>query len=142
MCDYLHTFVSEKKMNDYTPQLLHDYMRGNLSAAAQLETLLPQHSDGSELLVACRPDDYSASAIARAVEDCDARVLALSVTSMRTAEGYPVVMLRTDTRNATALERSLGRYGYTTVHTDSHLTPEQEQQARERIEELLRHLEI
>ena len=54
-------------MSELTQRLLSDYIAGNLSASDKLEALLPQHADGCELLVACRPEDFSASAIARAL---------------------------------------------------------------------------
>ena len=38
--------------------------------------------DASHMLVACRRDDYSASCMARAVEDADAHVLNLNVTAL------------------------------------------------------------
>lgn len=129
-------------MSENTQQLLSRYVSGDLTAAEQLQTLLPPGGDGCELLVACRPDDYSASAIARAVEDCDARLLALTVTAMRTADGYPVVLVRADTRNGAAIERSLARYGFTTVSTSSKLTPEQQSRAIARISELLHYIEM
>lgn len=129
-------------MSETTQELLKQYLSGNLSAEQQLETLLPRSIEGSELLVACRPDEYSASAIARAVEDCDARLVSLSVTAMRTANDYPVVLVRTDSRNSQSVERSLTRYGFTTVHADSTLTPEQQSQAIARINELIHYLDM
>ena len=129
-------------MSELTQRLLSDYLAGNLSASDKLEALLPQHADGCELLVACRPEDFSASAIARAVEDCDARLLALTETAMRTPDDHPVVLVRADTRNADAIARSLARYGYQTVDTSARLTPEQQSEAMARINELLHYLDL
>ena len=50
-------------------------------AEATLERLFPQMEESSTLVVTCRRGDYSASRIARAVEDADAHLLNLNVTS-------------------------------------------------------------
>ena len=49
--------------------------------ASTLERLFPPVRESSMLMVACRRGDYSASRIARAVEDCDAHLLNLNVTA-------------------------------------------------------------
>lgn len=100
------------------------YMSGSMPTHERLEATLPPHPDSCELLVACPPGNYSASALAKAVEDCDAQLLALSVTGMRDADGHPVVMLRANTRAADGIARSLARYGYEVVHSAGDLTPE------------------
>lgn len=61
--------------------------------------------------------NYSASAIARAVEDCNAHLLNLNVTADGAIpSGYDagevVVDLRVDMRHAMGVIRSLERYGY------------------------------
>lgn len=117
-------------------------MAAELPASEEAEALLPRRSDSCELLVACLPDAYSASAMARAVEDCNAQLLALSVTSMRDAAGRPVVMLRVNTRNAASIERSLARYGYETIFSRGDLSEGEQTEARARINELLRYLEM
>ena len=74
---------------------LQKYIAGSLSHREKAETLTPPlPQEASELLLSCPPADYSASSIARAVEDCDAQLLALSVTGMRDPEGLPVIALR------------------------------------------------
>ena len=50
------------------------------------EYLYPPVADSSRLLVGCSREDYSASRIAHAVEDCDAHLLNLNVTSFNS--GY------------------------------------------------------
>lgn len=117
-------------------------MASELPPADEAEALLPRRSDSCELLVACPPDAYSASAMARAVEDCDAQLLALSVTSMRDVAGRPVVMLRVNTRNSASIERSLARYGYETIFSRGDLSEGEQTEARARINELLRYLEM
>ncbi|MDE5720756.1 MAG: hypothetical protein K2I34_08375 [Paramuribaculum sp.] len=73
-------------------------------------------SAGSDLSVVCRRDDYSASRIARACEDVDAQLLALSVGQCGEApDGTMHVDLHIDRADATAAARSLERYGYRVV---------------------------
>ena len=68
------------------------------------EVFFPQNADSSRILVACRPSDYSASALARAVEDADANRLA--------------VALRIGHRSPLAAIRSLERYGFEVIDYD------------------------
>lgn len=121
--------------------LLH-YMSGTMPLPERLEAAMPPHPDSCELLVACPPGDYSASAMAKAVEDCDVQLLALSVTGMRDAEGRPVVMLRANTRRPDGIARSLARYGYDVIHTAGALSPEARGEAVARVNELLHYLEL
>lgn len=118
------------------------YMAGNMAHLERLEASLPPHPDSCELLVTCRPTDYSASALAKAVEDCDTQLLALSVTGMRDDRGNLVVMLRANTPDADAVGRSLARYGYEVVHTVGNLSPAARAEAVARVNELLHYLEI
>ncbi len=117
-------------------------MAGQLSRLERLETLLPPADDAAELLVAVPPGQYSASAIARAVEDCDTRLLALSITPMRDSRGWPVVMLRVDAASGPAVGRSLERYGYETVHTLFPGDDLDRRRAMDRANELLRYLSV
>ncbi len=83
----------------------------NLSAAE----LFAPAAEASLLLVACRRADYSASRMARAVEDADAHLLNLNVTALPADDFMPdsvVVALRVGRRDATPVVRSLERYGY------------------------------
>lgn len=84
---------------------------------ADMSVLFPPTPDESRLLVGCRRDDYSASLIARAVEDCDAHVLNLNVTGLKPVrEGNDLVVdLRVNHRNTLAISRSLTRYGYDVI---------------------------
>lgn len=121
---------------------MHNYIAGNLTADERMEALAPRLDDSSELLLSCRPDDYSASAIARAVEDCNAQLLGLAVTGMRTDEGLPVIALRVNVRDTSSVERSLLRYGYITFHETSRGESEARRRARQRAAEVLKILEI
>ena len=53
---------------------LQKYIDGALSQTEKAAVLNPQVEDSSELLFSCHPADYAASTVARAVEDCDARL--------------------------------------------------------------------
>lgn len=87
-------------------------------------------SDWSRLLIGCNRDQYAASLVARAVEDCDAHLLNLNVTSAGALTGdagsddyvaaayskFPVqVELRVNHRNPECVCRSLQRYGFTVL---------------------------
>lgn len=122
--------------------MLTRYTSGELTEAERLQALLPDGAESCELLVACPPGDYSASVLAKAVEDCDARLLALTVTAMRDSTGKPVVMLRADTRNPEGIERSLARYGYEVLNTRGKLTAAEQAEAIARVNELLHYLEM
>lgn len=122
---------------------LRKYLAGNLSSHEKAEVLAPPlPSEASELLMSCRPDDYSASAIARAVEDCDAQLLALSVTGMRDDSGLPVIALRVNVRDASGVARSLRRYGYDPFFVGSAPDSAMRRRAQERAAELIHYLEL
>ncbi|MDE5745659.1 MAG: hypothetical protein K2H84_08415, partial [Paramuribaculum sp.] len=82
--------------------------------------------------------------IARAVEDVDAHLLNLNVTSEVTPHGEVIVDLRVSHRNMTAVARSLERYGYEVErieeYTDTHT--EGEEVTASRIAELMAHLNV
>jgi len=83
-----------------------------------IERLFPAVEDSSRLTIACRRHDYSAVAIARAVEDCDAHLLNLNVTSDSSAgDDTVIVELRVSHRDAMACARSLERYGFRVIDT-------------------------
>lgn len=86
------------------------------SPAARLDRLFPSIEESSTLLLACRRGDYSASRIARAVEDCDAHLLNLNVTSdSEDLDNRIVAELRVSHRNPESVSRSLERYGYEVI---------------------------
>lgn len=91
----------------------------------QNDYLFPAAAEWCRIVVGCHREDYSASRIAHAVEDCNAHLLNLNVTSgspgpSRTDDSadqetsmYPVTVdLRIDLRDYRAVCRSLERYGY------------------------------
>lgn len=103
--------------------------------------LFPQVDESTELTITCRPSQYSASAIAHAVEDADAHLLNLNVTAGTAPDCPTTVQLRVNHSRGESVARSLQRYGYETVemtgdpgmfHTD----------LAERVSSLLHYLEI
>lgn len=105
-----------------------------------LGRLFPANSEASRLVIKCPRHHYLASQLARAVEDCDANVLNLNVTSDTTPDSELLVELRVDRRDAHAVARNIERYGYDViechdVHEDSDSRPTA-------IDELIRYLDI
>lgn len=111
----------------------------NKSTAPEIiERLFPGNEDTSELTIECGRDDYSASAIARAVEDCNAHLLNLNVTSDHPSKaGSVVVDLRVSHRNSGAVARSLERYGFLVTAVDEQHDDPLEARARQHALELL-----
>ena len=116
--------------------------------------LFPSVAESSRLLVGCRRQDYSASRIAKAVEDCNAHLLNLNVTSFGEKGDYsaidadessdakfPVIFdIRVNHRSASSISRSLERYGYTVLGTSSADDPD-DTTAR-RIQDILHYPEL
>lgn len=104
--------------------------------------LFPPQEEECSLTVCCIPGQFSASAIARAVEDCDAHLINLNVTSDHTPDGELVVELRINHRNGEAVARSLERYGYRVTALSGALDGGAHTVTRERIGALLHYLDI
>lgn len=104
----------------------------------------PLIDDWTIVAAQCRPADYSASAVARAVEDCDAHVLNLNVVDMGDADTPRVVFeLRANRRDATPIVRSLERYGFEVLRTEgSDDGAADSDTARNRFDNLIRYLQI
>lgn len=111
------------------------------SAAARLDRLFPPVEESSTILLACRRGDFSASRIARAVEDCDAHLINLNVTTdgESYADNRIVAELRVTHRNPESVSRSLERYGYEVISADG-IAPADESLIRDRYDELMRYL--
>ena len=119
--------------------ILSKFISGTLDAEDRLQAVLPVSDEVTELLVAVNPGDYAASAIAKAVEDCDVQLLALAVTAMYAPDGRPVALLRI----GAAVGRSLARYGYEVIHARPSQDESPEfQRAVDRANELLHLLEL
>ncbi len=99
-------------------------------------------ADASRLLAACIPADYSASRIARAVEDADAQLVNLNVTSDGAALDNRVVFeLRVTHRSPMAVARSLERYGYEVMDMEGD-DPDDDAAMSERVAAVLRMLDL
>lgn len=109
----------------------------------QLDELYPLQEGSTHLLVGCRRDEYSASRIARAVEDCDAHLLNLNV--MLDSDGMydMLVDLRVNRVNVESIARSLARYGFEVIDFTGDLdTADNDSTLRRRVEELMRYLNV
>lgn len=94
-------------------------LRRNSEMRQPLMHLMPPQPEASVLTVACRPDDFSASILARAVEDSNAHLINLNVTDRRLDDGRITVELRTNHLNHDSTARSLERYGYEVIEASS-----------------------
>ncbi len=105
--------------------------------------LFPPLPDESRLLVECPHGQYSASIITRAIEDCDAQVMNLNVTSLgyEDGEAATIVDVRVNRRNTDSICRSLARYGYEVIDTTVASDADNER-LRLRAAEILRYLEM
>ncbi len=111
------------------------------SALRAMSDLFPQLNEYTELTITCPPSRYSASAIARAVEDADAHLLNLNVVGGTEPDSQATVMLRVNHSRGESVARSLARYGYDTVEMTSTPGPFNRDVA-ERVNALLHYLEI
>ena len=113
-----------------------------LPGELSIDRLFPQLEESSRLLVSCIPADYSASRIARAVEDADAHLLNLNVTTDgEKLDNRLVAELRVSHRSPMAVARSLERYGYEVVDVD-HSALNDDSMATDRLNELLHYLDL
>lgn len=80
------------------------------SMLTALGRMIAPRDDSSVVTVECASSDYSASILARAVEDADVHLVDL--LSVPAPDGKVEVMLRVRAGDATAAAHSLERYGY------------------------------
>ncbi len=120
-----------------------DFNKLGLESSHHPARLFPDFEDSAELSVRCFRNDYSASRIARAVEDCNANLLNLNITSEASPIGEIIVDLRISHRNIDAVARSLERYGYSVDYTPECLPDaDDDDTTARRIGELLAHLNV
>lgn len=104
-------------------------------------SLFPQLDEYTELTVICPSGEYSASAIAHAVEDADAHLLNLNVVAGTEPNSPTTVMLRVNHSRGESVARSLARYGYDTLEMSG--TPGLlNADMMERVNSLLHYLEV
>ncbi len=106
-----------------------------------LATLYPPVAESSRLLIGCQRSDFSASAIARAVEDCDAHLLNLNVTDIEDDRAPVVIDIRTNHRDPLRIARSLQRYGYDVLDIDAPALLDDDTM-RSRIDQLMLYLDM
>lgn len=122
---------SDMPVLDIIPRLL-DSERHELAVMEEGETMgvidetsllegigrmIAARDDCSVISVECEPQDYSASAIAHAIEDSDAHLVDLLTAPGE--NGKMLVTLRVRHSDPTAAVRSLERYGYRVVEAHS-----------------------
>lgn len=106
----------------------------------QIEFFFPDVPESCRLLVGIGREDFVASRLARAVEDADARLLNMNITSIGDEDNSRVVALRIDHRNPERVARSLERYGYSIVGVDKEAIPDET--LRRRYDELMHLLNV
>ena len=87
-----------------------------------LSVLLPHSDEYSELMVRTDTRSYSASALARAVEDTEASLI--SMLAYPAGDGDINVYLRINRADPSHAVRSLERYGYFVAYAQAELTAE------------------
>lgn len=97
-----------------------------------------------ELTITFPRHHFLASEIARAIEDCNANLINLNVTSEITAgdAGMVTADLRVTTRNTEAIVRSLERYGYEVTTVESVNDPADNGTLAERADLLIKQIEL
>lgn len=122
----------------------NDFNHLNVDTRHHPSRLFPHCEESGELSVRCFRSDFSASRIARAVEDVDAHILNMNVTSEITPLGEVIVDLRVSHRNVTAVAHSLERYGYEVHHiaSESLENDADNEVTASRIAELMAHLNV
>ncbi len=115
------------------------------TALLRLEQLFPDYAESSSITIECHKRNYSASLIARAVEDCDACLLNLNVTSPSDSpDGRVAVELRVNHREPDSVSRSLERYGFEVVKASGNTSgaTDDDSLMRRRYDELMHYLNI
>lgn len=109
-----------------------------------MSRLYPEIEEWLLLKLTCRRDNYSASMLARAIEDCDAHVVNLNVTSENVGENNdPVIEVRLTRVALTSVERSLARYGYEVLESQSSRDNDADDDTIiDRFNHLMRYLEV
>lgn len=73
-------------------------------------SMMPHSPEVSEIEILCHPSRYSASSVARAVEDADAALLTLLTYPAK--HGMLNIYIRTNRSDPSSVVHSLERYGY------------------------------
>lgn len=111
-------------------------LRRALQAASDM---MPPRPESSQVSVTCTPAEYSASSLARAVEDADAHLLDLY--TLPAPHGNLKVVMRTSRTDPSPVIHSLRRYGFSVTESEG-LTYSDQDRAAERLEELRRYFDL
>lgn len=115
---------------------------GTITATMALQAaaaMLPPRPESSQVTVTCSPSEYSASSLARAVEDADAHLLDLY--TLPAPHGNLKVVIRTSRIDPSPVVHSLRRYGFSVTDTEGFVDTDHTR-AAERIEELRRYFDL
>lgn len=104
-----------------------------------INRIFPESEEHSDITLVCTPAEYSASSIARAVEDADATLVSLVAYPLR--EGLLYLFLRINRLDPSHTVRSLERYGYTVTRAEGIINADAGL-SRQRLEELNHYLNI
>lgn len=107
-----------------------------------LEVLFPHTGEESRLLLGCHSEDFCASRIARAVEDCGAHLINLNVLAMEHPQAQTVVDIRVNRRDPAEVARSLIRYGFDILEMDGDGDTAIDPTLQDRVDELLHYLNL
>ena len=108
---------------------------------SDMTRLFPPLAEVSHLLVGTGHDDFLASRLAHAVEDADANLINMNVTSLSDPYNDHIIDLRIDHRDPERVARSLERYGYNILRLDAADGLDADH-IRNRVNEIIRYLEI
>lgn len=108
----------------------------------QIDELYPLLEGSSHLTLGCRAADYSPARIAVAVEDCGALLFNLNVMQDESGVYDLLVDIRINRLNTESVARSLQRYGYDVVGFSSDGDSIYESTLRDRVNEVLRYINI
>lgn len=114
--------------------------------------LFPYNPDAVSFRVLCPRSQYSASRLAQAIEDCNANIINLNVTSdvvepkpgvedFEEREDILSIDVRVDRDHIASIARSLARYNYTVI-SDAVGPDTLSDTERRRLAELIRYIDI
>ena len=103
-----------------------------------IDELYPAIEGSSHLLIGCRKSDFSASRIAKAVEDCDAHMLNLNV--MRDESMH--YDLLADIRINRISGEAVARYGFYVISFSTGSSDSTDSSLQRRVDELLHYINL
>lgn len=107
-----------------------------------IDELYPALEGSSHLLIGCRKSDFSASRIAKAVEDCDAHMLNLNVMRDESMHYDLLADIRINRISGEAVARSLERYGFDVISFSTGSSDSTDSSLQRRVDELLHYINL